>query len=231
VLALLCDRDAAVRQRQLAAVEAGGDPALARELTSVLPAADALAEEARLPLVDIAVPALRRLSPEQYATFRRLVDAFVRADQRLSLFEWSLHRVLLRHLDPWYSPKKATTRVSVYALRQLGEPLAQLFSTLAHAGSSDPAAASAAFAAGVAALGAQAPPGLALLAREACTFRGLDAALGALEGVAPPRLRELLTACAATVAHDGVVSGAEGELLRAIADALGCPVPPLVAAA
>jgi hypothetical protein len=32
------------------------------------------------------------------------------------------------------------------------------------------------------------------------------------------------------VASDGVVSGAEGELLRAIADALGCPLPPLVAA-
>jgi hypothetical protein len=49
--------------------------------------------------------------------------------------------------------------------------------------------------------------------------------------VAPPRLRQLLTACGATVAHDGIVSGAEGELLRAVADALGCPVPPLVAAA
>jgi Zn-dependent protease with chaperone function/uncharacterized tellurite resistance protein B-like protein len=231
VLALLCDRDPAVRQRQLAVVAAAGDEALARELTAVLPAADALADEARLPLVDIAMPALRRLSPQQYTTFRGLVDELVRADQRLSLFEWSLHRVLLRHLDPWFAAKKSAPRATVYGLRQLGEPLAQLLSTLAHAGSNEPDAAAAAFAAGVAALGAQAPPSLALLPREACTFRRLDAALATLEGVAPPRLRELLTACAATVASDGTVEGAEGELLRAIADALGCPVPPLVVAA
>jgi len=231
VLALLCDRDPAVRQRQLATVTAAGDEALARELAAVLPAADALADAARLPIVDVAVPALRRLSPHQYATFRRLVDELVRADQRLSLFEWSLHRVLLRHLDPWFAEKKAAPRVSVYGLRQLAEPLAQLLSTLAHSGSTDAQAAATAFAAGVAALGSQAPPALALLPREACTFRRLDAALATLEGVAPPRLRELLTACAATVASDGTVAGAEGELLRAIADALGCPVPPLVVAA
>ncbi|HET9765683.1 MAG TPA: Zn-dependent protease with chaperone function, partial [Thermoanaerobaculia bacterium] len=228
VLALLCDRDAAVRQRQLARVAASGDEALASELAAALPETDALAGEARLPLVDLAVPALRRLSRPQYGTFRALMEELVRADARLSLFEWALHRVLLRHLDPWFAPKKAP-RVSTYSLRALGAPLSLLLSTLAHAGSEDPAAASAAFAAGVAALGDQAPPNLGLRPRADCTFGRLDEALGTLATVAPARLRELLTACAATVASDGVVSGAEGELLRAVADALGCPVPPLLA--
>ncbi len=228
VLALLCDRDAEVRQRQLAGVAASGDEALARELAAALPETDALPSEARLPLVDLAVPALRRLSRPQYDTFRALMEALVRADARLSLFEWALHRVLLRHLDPWFAPKKAP-RVTTHGLRALGAPLSLLLSTLAHAGSEDPAAASAAFAAGVAALGDQAPPDLALQSRDKCTFGRLDEALGAFAAVTPPRLRQLLTACAATVAGDGVVSGAEGELLRAVADALGCPVPPLLA--
>jgi hypothetical protein len=229
VLALLCDRDEGVCGRQLAAVGQSGDAALERELASLLPDAASLAEEARLPLVDLAVPALRRLSAPQYATFRALMETLVRADERLSLFEWALHRVLLRHLDPWFAPRQAPPRVTIYGLRALRGPLAALLSTLAHAGAEDPAASAAAFAAGAAALGAQAPTGLALEPRERCTFRRLDEALAALAGVAPARLRELLTAAAATVAHDGVVQGAEGELLRAIADALGCPVPPLVA--
>jgi len=230
VLALLCDRDESVRRRQLERVAASGDEALASELAATLPDADALAAEARLPLVDVAVPALRRLSRPQYQTFRALVDELVRADERLSLFEWALHRVLLRHLEPWFAPRKAP-RVTTYALRQLGPQLSLLLSTLAHAGSDDTAAAQGAFHAGVAALGDQAPSNLALQPRGDCTFGRLDQALDALATVTPARLRDLLTACAATVASDGVVSGAEGELLRAVADALGCPVPPLARAA
>ena len=230
VLALLCDSDPSVRQRQLERVGASGDEPLGRELGSALPAADGLAAEVRLPLVDLAVPALRRLSPAQYRSFRALMDELVRADERLSLFEWTLHRVLLRHLEPWFAPKQ-TPKVTTYGLQQLGGEVSLLLSTLAHAGADDPTGVAAAFAAGVAALGKAAPAGVRLLERSDCTFGRLDEALTALSRVAPVRLRELLTACAATVAHDGVVRGAEGELLRALADSLGCPVPPLVAAA
>jgi Zn-dependent protease with chaperone function len=228
VLALLCDADAAVRAAQLAQVAAGGDAPLATELARLLPAVQALPADARLPLLDLTLPALRLLSVEQYAALRRLVDGLVAADARVSLFEYALHRVLVRHLEPTFAPQPAP-KVSYYALRHLREPVAVLLSSLALAGSADATAAAAAFAAGVAALGAQAPPGLAPLPREACTFRRLDDALVTLASVAPARLRELIGACGATVAHDGRVSGAEGELLRAIADALGCPLPPLVA--
>ncbi|MGI9335923.1 MAG: hypothetical protein ACR2RL_22480 [Gammaproteobacteria bacterium] len=36
-------------------------------------------------------------------------------------------------------------------------------------------------------------------------------------------------ACADAVLHDGEVTIAEGELLRAVAECLDCPMPPLVA--
>jgi hypothetical protein len=38
----------------------------------------------------------------------------------------------------------------------------------------------------------------------------------------------LLHACAVTVAADREVSVVEAELLRATADSLGCPMPPLL---
>ena len=44
-----------------------------------------------------------------------------------------------------------------------------------------------------------------------------------------PLKRSLLQACAACVSHDNQVTVQEGELLRAISDALGCPMPPLIA--
>ena len=45
----------------------------------------------------------------------------------------------------------------------------------------------------------------------------------------PPRLkRKVLAACTTCIAYDGKVTIEEAELLRAIADSLDCPLPPLL---
>jgi uncharacterized tellurite resistance protein B-like protein len=40
--------------------------------------------------------------------------------------------------------------------------------------------------------------------------------------------KRMLSACAQTVAADGVIQEMEAEMLRAIADTLDCPMPPFV---
>lgn len=55
-------------------------------------------------------------------------------------------------------------------------------------------------------------------------------ALAVLATVSPPLKAELVRACVAAVSHDGVVTVGEAELLRAIADCLGCPMPPVLPA-
>jgi len=67
-----------------------------------------------------------------------------------------------------------------------------------------------------------------LLPREKCDLRALDGALDRLADTAPRLRGEILGACVAAVATDGTVTIAEGELLRAVADSLGCPMPPLL---
>jgi hypothetical protein len=54
----------------------------------------------------------------------------------------------------------------------------------------------------------------------------LDSALRTLEGASRPLKKQFLLACTTCVAVDGHVSVEEGELLRAISDSLGCPMPP-----
>jgi len=63
---------------------------------------------------------------------------------------------------------------------------------------------------------------------EKCDLRALDGALDRLADTAPRLRGEILGACVAAVATDGTVTIAEGELLRAVADSLGCPMPPLL---
>ena len=59
-------------------------------------------------------------------------------------------------------------------------------------------------------------------------LRELDAALQQLASAEPLALRPVLAACAACITADLEVTQTEGELLRAIADTLGCPMPPLL---
>ena len=40
--------------------------------------------------------------------------------------------------------------------------------------------------------------------------------------------KQVIEACASAIASDGMVTTGEGELLRAIADSLDCPMPPLL---
>lgn len=69
---------------------------------------------------------------------------------------------------------------------------------------------------------------LKLLDPSACRWNDVDAALDRLNQASPLIKKGVLTACAETVAADGVIQENEAELLRAIADTLDCPIPPFL---
>ena len=71
----------------------------------------------RLPLVDMVIPALRELSPPQYAVFKANVAELIRADRKTDLFEWTLQRVLLHHLSPGFERVRAPRASSGYITR------------------------------------------------------------------------------------------------------------------
>lgn len=223
IYALLLDAQPAIRQRQLQSLQAAGDEFAYRQTCQVLSTVDALSEEARLPLADRTIPALKQLSPSQYAEFRRCFRALAQADGRLNLFEYTLQAMALRVLDIHFGLAKPG-RPQYYGLRGLREPLATVLSTLARAGHQTADQAQQAFEVGAAQTGQK----MALRPEEQCTLREFDTALAELRLAAPKVKRQILAACAACVAADGTVAPREGELLRAIAATLDCPVPPLV---
>src|SRR5260370_24953528 len=69
---------------------------------------------------------------------------------------------------------------------------------------------------------------LALLDKQACNLPQIDAALDRLDQTAPLVRQNIGFACAKTVAADKRLISREALMLRAIADALSCPVPPFV---
>ena len=227
VFALLVDgQEEAVRAEQLRGLAGHADPAVYKTLQAILPEVLRLPPESRLPLVSMAVPALRRLSREQYETFVADVGALIRADNQVSLYEYALQRMLLRHLSSHFVDARPA-RIRHDSPTTLAGPVRQVLGTLAYVGSSGPADAAGAFEAGIRAIGW---PGIdpALPPRD-LDLGALDRALNELDAATPPLKKQVLAGCAACVGSDGRITLEEAELLRAIADSLGCPLPPLQA--
>lgn len=224
VFAMLIDEKAEPQARQMAHLRAGRWSGAAEETQRLLADVRGMDERLRLPAIDLAMPALRRLSQSQYVEFRETVELLVRADNRINLFEWMVQKLVLANLAPQYGGA-VPSRVQYYGLGQLGPQVSVLLSTLAYLGQRDAEAAQAAFDAGAGRMGRTAAV-LRLVEAEACKFASLEAALDQLNQVSPRLKQQIVEACSATVLADGRVTVQEAELLRGILAILGCPVPP-----
>jgi Zn-dependent protease with chaperone function/uncharacterized tellurite resistance protein B-like protein len=221
---VLLDTDAAVRAKQLEFVSKHADPAVTEKTKELASLADDLLKEARLPLIDMAVPALREMSNEEYGLFKKQVDALVKADGKVDLFEWVLQRLLVRHLDLHFE-RKPDPKVQYYNLRGLMEPCASVLSALAHIGQREAADAESAFDAGAGELGVGS---IAMQDRSSVKLNKVGEALDTLMLASGREKQKLIRACAKTIAADGEVTRGEGELMRAVADSLAVPMPPLL---
>ncbi|MBL0927806.1 MAG: M48 family metallopeptidase [Phycisphaerales bacterium] len=221
LLALLLDDRPGVQAGQFAALEHLVSPDTVATVRRLWPMIARAGRAARLPLAAIALPALRALSPDQYRAFRGVAEALIDADQRVSMFEWSLERLVLRHADRHFGGRRPLG-TQYYALNKLGGPIAVLLSAVAHAGSEDASAAAETFARAAAATGM--PGGMTLLGTDDCGPSALGPAIDTLETVSPARKRQLLHAVAAAAGLDRRVSDREAELLRVVSDNLGVPL-------
>lgn len=223
LFALLLDDKPEVREVQMQALANLTSTDMVEMTKKLAPTVDALEARVRLPVVDMALPALRAMSKPQYDAFSRAFRELVRADRRLDLFEWTLHRILLRHLQPQFE-KTAPPRVAYYNMKRLGQPCSVLLSTLAYAGST-PEEARRSF--DKAATHLPNVP-LKMVPLEECGLSQIDAALDELRKVTAKHQQRLVQACAVAVCADQQVKVREAELLRGIADMLDCPMPPLL---
>jgi len=220
VLALALSDDELARKQQLALLEAAGADALARRADALAGQTRGLAVQARLPVVALAGPSLRSLDAAARETLARQLQMLVEADHRITLEESVLLTLARRHLAPTVG---RDVPVRFRSIREVPDDARLVLSLLAHAGSGDTAAA---FARGMSALDLpDAPP----LPREAMEFATVGEALGRLATLAPFVKGRLLEACVETVIADATVSVVEAEMLRAVAAALDCPVPPILA--
>ena len=228
VFALLLDpKDGPVRKKQLGQVDELFGKQMAKATLKLSGAVASLDHRAKLPVADLAVGSLRQLSPEQFDSFTHLLETLAAADGQIDLFEFSLSKLVIRHLEPNFLKQRKKT-AQVYSLKRLGHECSVLISSLAYTAGSNDETIQAAYDAGAVHLAATIR--LTQLPAAECGLQELDKALGKLAGVAINLKRQLIEAAAATVSADGYLQIQEAELLRAVSDSLGCPMPPLAIA-
>ncbi|MFT7443818.1 MAG: Zn-dependent protease with chaperone function [Granulosicoccus sp.] len=176
----------------------------------------------KIALIDLALPTLRGLSDLEYRRFVEITRWLIASDTRVDLFEFMIQRVIERHLGSYFE-RRGFQRVRYTKFRQLMKEANLLVSTIAEIGAGSEAEAIAAYA-----VATEDWPGD--LRRKGTTALGdLDKVLEKFDQASPLVKKELLIACGKAASKDGDLSSREAEMLRSIADSIGCPVPPFVA--
>lgn len=226
IYALLLANDPALRMAQLTELSNRVSASIAEKTADLFPEVSQAAKRARLPIVNLAISGLRALNPLQFQQFAAMLEWFIASDRRVELFEFVLQKIVRRHLAPQFAGSRPV-RVEFYTIKPLIPDCALILSALANVGAGDPEKIQQAFAHGAPFLRAPQNAGLELLPRERCGVNQVGAALDRLAQAAPIIKKNLLEACARVVGADGLIRETEAELLRAVADTLDCPIPPL----
>ena len=226
VFGLLLAQDEVLRGTELVGLSELTDPQTADLTLRFHSEVGDLSSAQKIALIDMMMPTLRGLSVAEYHRFRSSVDTLMQSDRRIDLFEYTLSRMIQRHLARYFEGI-GPTPVRFRSLKKLVPDARVLLSTLARAGSRSEDDAMRAFRHGVQTLqlkGADAQ----ILSSTECTLSAIDQALQRYDAAAPVLKRDIMLACAATVMADDNVTDREAELIRAIGDGLDCPVPPFV---
>ncbi len=209
VSALLLSGDAELRARQLEIVRATRGPEEAEDVRRMWEGIHSLGRDVRLPILELTLPALRELSPGEAAALQVAVPRLIRADGRVLPFEFALFHVLQRHL-PGPGSTTPGARRGHLGLDQVRSEAKVVLAAVAEAGSFPEATSD--------------EVGTLDLER-------VDAALERLALAAPGVRRGILKAAIESALGDGRLRPAEVAVVRAIAEALDVPLPPLTGAA
>ena len=221
-LGLLVDKEQPMQDDQRALLAQALGAAAAQEVERMHGIAQRLPPGARLPVVDLLVPTLRRLPPANCERLLMLCHALIHADGKLTLAEFLLFTVLKRRIGA--AGRKAPA-VRYGAVHERADDAALVLSLIAsvRAPENQPQAMQRAFDEALTLLpGVDAP----MVARAALSLDAVDAALDRLNQLKPLGKPAFIKACTAAAFSGGTTTWKAASCLRTVCAALDAPLPP-----
>ena len=224
VFAMLLSDDGAARAREEASLSGQVDERTSRTVHEIAGQIRDWPSSQLIAMIDLALPSLRRLTPAEYGRFSHILTQLTAADGQMDLFEFMLQKVVRRHLDQHFRrtpPPKTEVRRLQDAAPEASAIISAFASLSGEPGSPGHTQALAAANRALAEHAIQWTPELS-----AVSLERVDAALDRFDRAVPMVKKQLIYLCANVVFADGQVSNHEAELLRAVGDTIGCPIPP-----
>lgn len=207
-------------EKQWAMVKAHGDPQLLQNIDRLYDEVSRLSGRQKLQLIQIAVPALKQLSQQQFVEFQTLCQNLSRCDGQEDLLEWTILNWLQHCVGSQFNPSLLHRRDRSSDLVQVQQSVLALLSLCAQQAKDEK-------------LQQQAwSSGLQLLAlpsataRPAMSFSQLSEQLPALIHSTPRLKQQLWQMLKIAVQADELVNDQEAMLLQALALLLEIPVSP-----
>jgi Zn-dependent protease with chaperone function len=175
----------------------------------------------KLPLAELAFPALKRRSLAERSTVVNQVSELIHADGVITAHEYCLSRLVYSELGASIQPP-SQWRTGGGRLGGARDAVVTLLSVVAFAGNEDPQAAAHAFRAGL----QRVLPGVTAAYQPPTDgVTVLETAWPALTTLSPADTQQLVAGVVSVINDDGVTTVTEMELLRTICGLLHCPLP------
>ena len=182
----------------------------------------------KIAIMDLCLPSLRSCSENEYDQFCNYIDMLILSDDQIDLFEFMIQRIIKRHLDQYFGRVKKSNSFRFVSLSNVKKECTVILSAMAGVGSAVKSESLEAFNNGALILENEGSGNLKMLEPGSCGINEIDKALDKLERCSSTLKKDILVACGTAALSDNHLSCLEIELLRAVADSIGTPIPPFV---
>lgn len=228
IFALLLGQDESLRNAELSRLRQETDDATYDAVSSLFGEIRNIHSAVKLALVDLSISSLRKLSSGEYQRFRKIITELINSDKRVDLFEFALLNIVTRHLDNYFE-HRPPPKIKYRNLRSLSDEAGVVITTLAAMSHpDDDNSVQDAFRKASNHIANTLGATISFKSAEECGLHQIEAALNKFSKATPSVKKHLLQAASKSVMADGAISSREAELIRAMADAMGCPIPPFV---
>ncbi len=224
VIALILDRNRATLEKQQAMLNDILGDERTRLIFEFYTQLQAVGLEFRLPLLEIAFPALRQRPVPQLQFLIDLTSRLIEADGDIELYEFCFYRVLASNLRQVMQPSKPARRTRAER-EDVRDAAVELLRVVAEHGHDNDADRAAAFHAGLDHFGKWGDAYEYHSEIRSTTF-SLEKSLDQLVSLNAEGRQMLLDAVTRVVLHDDQLTLAEAELVRTICASLEIPLPP-----
>lgn len=218
--AMLIDKNDEIRQRQFNALNSKEQPGTVELVHELAEYCKELQEVFRLPVIEIALPALKKLSEDQRGLFLSLTKKLIMADHKVNIYEFIIYNFL----------RSSLTGQNKFFSRSLGKRLLKddvkaVLSFIAHVGSKNDEDKLSSFKNGIQPLYRN---DVRIISLKDLSLNKISQSLTKLKSAKIEFKQDFINACIRVVEDDDHITVREYELVRLISEIMLVPAPPII---